>query len=39
VITALTDVWTMPWAYYSGPDATLAQKIDGMERFATEVMG
>jgi len=35
----ITDVWTMPWAYYSGPDATLAQKIDGMERFATDVMG
>ena len=34
----ITDVWTMPWAYYSGVEATLEQKLDGMRRFATEVM-
>ena len=28
----------MPWAYYSGPDATLEQKIAGLERFAEEIM-
>lgn len=34
----ITEVWTMPWAYYSGLDATLEQKLDGMRRFADEVM-
>ncbi|WP_193609521.1 TIGR03619 family F420-dependent LLM class oxidoreductase [Nocardioides lijunqiniae] len=34
----VTEVWTMPWAYYHGLDATLAQKIDGMERFAADVI-
>ena len=35
----VTEVWTMPWAYYHGLDATLAQKLDGMERFAADVIG
>ncbi|MEJ7833827.1 MAG: TIGR03619 family F420-dependent LLM class oxidoreductase [Nocardioides sp.] len=35
----VTDVWTMPWSYYHGLDATLAQKIDGLERFAADVIG
>ncbi len=30
----ITDVWTMPWAYYHGVDASLDQKLDGLERFA-----
>jgi probable F420-dependent oxidoreductase len=34
----VTEVMTMPWAYYHGMEATLEQKIDGMERFADEVM-
>jgi probable F420-dependent oxidoreductase len=34
----VTEVWTMPWAYYSGLDATLEQKLDGMRRFAEDVM-
>jgi probable F420-dependent oxidoreductase len=34
----ITDVWTMPWAYYHGLDATLEQKLDGLERFAQDVM-
>lgn len=34
----VTDVWTMPWAYYSGLDATLEQKLDGLQRFAHDVM-
>jgi probable F420-dependent oxidoreductase len=34
----VTEVMTMPWMYYSGFDATLAQKIAGMERFATDVL-
>jgi alkanesulfonate monooxygenase SsuD/methylene tetrahydromethanopterin reductase-like flavin-dependent oxidoreductase (luciferase family) len=24
---------TMPWMFYAGPDASLAEKIDGMKRF------
>ncbi len=34
----ITETWTMPWAYYHGIDASLAQKLDGMERFAREVI-
>ncbi len=29
----VTEVWTMPWVYYHGLDATLEQKLDGMQRF------
>jgi probable F420-dependent oxidoreductase len=38
VEAGITETWTMPWAYYSGLDATLEQKLDGMARFADEVM-
>lgn len=34
----VTDVMTMPWAYYYGRDATVAQKIEGMRRFADDVL-
>ncbi len=34
----ITETWTMPWMYYHGPDATLEQKLEGMERFAQEVV-
>lgn len=34
----VTDVWTMPWAYYHGLDATLPQKLDGLEQFARDVV-
>ena len=34
----ITDVWTMPWAYYHGLDATLEQKLDGIRRFAGDVL-
>jgi probable F420-dependent oxidoreductase len=34
----VTDVWTMPWAYYHGLDATLEQKLDGIRRFAVDVV-
>ena len=37
--SGVTEVWTMPWAYYHGLEATLEQKLDGMERFAAEVVG
>jgi len=29
----VTHILTMPWMFYSGPDATLAEKVDGMKRF------
>lgn len=34
----VTDCWTMPWAYYHGLDCTVEQKVDGMERFANDVL-
>jgi probable F420-dependent oxidoreductase len=34
----VTDCWTMPWAYYHGLEASLDQKIDGMERFAKDIL-
>ena len=27
----------MPWMFYSGPDASLADKIDGMQRFRKDL--
>jgi probable F420-dependent oxidoreductase len=33
----ITGILTMPWMFYSGPDATLAEKIDGMSRFRTDL--
>ena len=35
----VTEVWTMPWVYYHGLEATLEQKLDGMERFAADIIG
>ena len=34
----ITDVWTMPWAYYHGLEASLEQKLDGIRRFAEDVL-
>ena len=34
----VTDVWTMPWAYYHGLDVDLEQKLDGIRRFSDDVM-
>ena len=34
----VTDVMTMPWAYYHGLDVGLEQKLDGLERFAQDVL-
>jgi probable F420-dependent oxidoreductase len=34
----VTDCMTMPWMYYSGTEATLEQKLEGMTRFAEEVI-
>lgn len=33
----ITAVLTMPWMFYSGPTATLAEKIDGMRRFRADL--
>lgn len=34
----VTDAMTMPWLFYHGFKANLDQKIDGMERFARDVV-
>ena len=34
----VTDCMTMPWAYYYGMDANLEQKLEGMTKFAEEVI-
>ena len=33
----ITGMITMPWMLYSGPDASLDQKIDGMRRFREDL--
>ncbi|OMB93837.1 LLM class F420-dependent oxidoreductase [Mycobacterium sp. NS-7484] len=33
----IRGVITMPWMFYSGPHATLAEKIDGMTRFRKDL--
>jgi probable F420-dependent oxidoreductase len=33
----ITAIVTMPWMFYSGADATLAEKIDGMKRFRKDL--
>jgi probable F420-dependent oxidoreductase len=33
----ITGVITMPWVFYAGRDATLAEKIDGMRRFRKDL--
>ena len=35
----VTDLLTMPWAYHGGFDQTLQGKLDGLKRFADEVVG
>lgn len=34
----VTEVMTVPWRYYHGPDSTLEQKLDGLQRFHDDVM-
>jgi len=34
----VTDVLTMPWMFYSGPDATLDQKIESLGRYFEDVV-
>jgi hypothetical protein len=33
----ITGIITMPWMFYSGPNASLADKIDGMRRFRKDL--
>ena len=33
----ITGIITMPWMFYSGPDSSTADKIDGMRRFRTDM--
>jgi len=33
----ITGIITMPWMFYSGPDASLEDKIDGMQRFRKDL--
>jgi probable F420-dependent oxidoreductase len=33
----ITGVLTMPWMFYSGPNASLAEKIEGMRRFREDL--
>ena len=33
----IDGIITMPWMFYSGPKASLADKIDGMKRFRKDL--
>ena len=33
----ITGIITMPWMFYSGPDASLSDKVDGMRRFRKDL--
>lgn len=33
----ITGIITMPWMFYAGPNATLAEKIDGLQRFRKDL--
>ena len=33
----ITGIITMPWMFYAGPEANLAEKIDGMKRFRKDL--
>ena len=33
----ISAVLTMPWMFYSGPDASLGEKIDGMRRYRADL--
>ena len=34
----MTDILTMPWAFYFGFDATLDQKIEGLARYHEDII-
>jgi hypothetical protein len=33
----ITGILTMPWMFYAGPNASLAEKIDGMQRWREDL--
>jgi len=33
----ITGIITMPWMFYSAPDASLPEKVDGMHRFREDL--
>ncbi|WP_375488908.1 TIGR03619 family F420-dependent LLM class oxidoreductase [uncultured Mycobacterium sp.] len=33
----ITGILTMPWMFYTGPDAALPEKVDGMRRFRKDL--
>jgi probable F420-dependent oxidoreductase len=33
----ITGIITMPWMFYAGPQASLAEKVDGMKRFRKDL--
>jgi alkanesulfonate monooxygenase SsuD/methylene tetrahydromethanopterin reductase-like flavin-dependent oxidoreductase (luciferase family) len=33
----IDGIITMPWMFYAGPQATLAEKVDGMKRFRKDL--
>jgi len=33
----IDGIITMPWMFYAGPQATLAEKVEGMKRFRTDM--
>jgi hypothetical protein len=34
----VTHLVTMPWYFYAGPEADLAGKLDGIKRFADDII-
>jgi hypothetical protein len=35
--SGITGIITMPWMFYTGPESTLAEKIDGMRKFRKDL--
>ena len=35
--SGITGIITMPWMFYSGPQSSLAEKIDGMRKFRKDL--
>ena len=35
--SGITGIITMPWMFYTGPESTPAEKIDGMRKFRKDL--
>ena len=35
--SGITGIITMPWMFYAGPSATLAEKVDAMRKFRKDL--